>query len=243
MFVLDAGDALMGYWLSEASQGALTREAMDQMEYDAMAVGGLDLKLGVAHLRAVADEASFAILSANLVERESGLPVFSPYIVIQRRGVRMGVLGLTEDVALDKAPDSDSYEILPYDVTLSAYLDDVAAQSDIVVLLSHVGVFDDKLLAERFDAIDVIIGGRNARRMIAPEVINDTIIVQLGARGEEIGKIEIALGDDQRPVANRWHVLTLGPEYPDDTAMAALVQRYRETLRPPTAIPSGDAGP
>jgi len=158
VFVLDAGNALMGYWLSQASEGALTREAMDQMGYDAMAVGRLDLTMGVAHLRAIADEASFAVLSANLVRRETGLPVFNPYIVIQRDGVRVAILGLTEDVALDDAPDGESYELLPYDVTLASYLEDMAAQSDLIVVLSHVGLLDDNLLAESFAGIDVIIG-------------------------------------------------------------------------------------
>jgi len=208
------------------------REAMDEMGYDAMAVGGLDLTLGVDNLRAVADEASFAVLSANLVERKTGLPVFAPYIVIRRRGVRLGVLGLTEDTALEGVPDGKAYEVVPYEATLSAYLDDVAAQSDIVVLLSHVGLFDDKLLAERFGVIDVIVGGRNARRMVAPETIRGTTIVQLGARGAEIGLLKIALNDEMTPVAHQWRVLSLGPEYPDDTKMCIGTKRHSNRRRP-----------
>ncbi|MGC9359588.1 MAG: hypothetical protein ACP5G7_04320 [Anaerolineae bacterium] len=241
--MLDAGNALMGYWLSQASRGALVREAMDEMGYDAMAVGGLDLTLGVEALRAVAEEASFSVLSANLVERETGRPVFAPYIVVHRGNVRLGVLGLTEDVALEGVPDGEAYEVLPYDATLSAYLDDVAAQSDVVVLLSHVGLYDDKLLAERFSAIDVIVGGRNARRMVAPEIIGETAIVQLGARGEEIGLLQIALDDDSMPIAHRWRVLPLGSEYPNDAAMSALVHRYRQTIQPPTAVPTRETSP
>ncbi len=241
--MLDAGNALLGYWLSQASGGALVREAMDEMGYDAMAVGGLDLTLGVEALRAVADEASFSVLSANLVERETGRPVFAPYIVVHRGGIRLGVLGLTEDVALEGVPDGEAYEVLPYDATLSAYLDDVAAQSDVVVLLSHVGLYDDKLLAERFSAIDVIVGGRNARRMVAPEIIGETAIVQLGARGEEMGLLRIALGENLTPLAHEWRVMPLGPEYQEDADVSALVHRYRQTIQPPTAVPTSETSP
>ena len=235
LLVLDAGNALLGYALSQESGGALTREAMDLMGYDAMAVGGGDLALGVAHLRALADEAAFAVLAANLVSRETGLPIFSPYVVIQRGGVRVGILGLTEDTALDQAPDAESYDVLSYDDTVAAYIEDVASQSDLIVLLSHVGLQDDKLLAERHDAIDVIVGGRNARRMVVPEIVNGAVIVQIGARGEDLGKIEIALDEDSRPVANRWQVISLGPEFSDDPAVASLVLRYRIAAQSPTA--------
>jgi 2',3'-cyclic-nucleotide 2'-phosphodiesterase (5'-nucleotidase family) len=241
VIVLDAGNALMGYWLSQASGGTLIREAMDEMGYDAMAVGGLDLTLGVEALRAVADGAAFSVLSANLVERETGRPVFAPYIVVHRGDVRVGVIGLTENDALEGVPDGEAYEVLLYDATLSAYLADVTAQSDVVVLLSHVGLYDDKLLAERFDAIDVIVGGRNARRMVAPEIIGETIIVQLGARGEELGLLQLALDDKMIPLAHEWRVIPLGPEYPDDPAMSSLVHRYRQTLRPPTDVPTREA--
>lgn len=211
------------------------------MGYDAMAVGGGDLELGVAHLVDQADKASFAVLSANLISRESGLPVFSPYVVIQRAGVRVGVLGLTEDTALDQAPDGEDYEILSYDATVSTYIDDVAAQSDVIVLLSHIGLQDDRLLAESFDAIDVIVGGRNARRMAAPEIVNGTTIVQLGARGEDLGKIEIALDSHNRPEAFRWQVIALGPEFTDDPQVAALVHRYRAAALSATATPGESA--
>lgn len=227
----------MGYWLSQASQGALQREAMEMMGYDAMTVGSQDLGLGVDQLRSLADEASFSILSANLVERETGLPAFTPYVVIERGGVRLGVLGLTEDSALDSAPDGQAYEMLPYQITVSAYLDDLAAQSDLIVLLSHVGLYDDKLLAEQFGAIDAIIGGRNARRMVAPEIIDGTPIVQLGARGEDLGVLQMAL-DDKNPVVHRWRVLGLGPEFHDHADMLDLVGRYRDSLQPPTVVPT-----
>jgi len=241
LLVLDAGNALLGYGTSYEQGGALTREAMDLMGYDAMAVGGVDLELGVAHLRSVADEAGFAVLSANLVSRDTGLPPFSPYVIIQRAGVRVGILGLTEDTALDQAPDAESYEVLAYDATLVAYIDDVAGQSDLVVLLSHVGLQDDKLLAETYDAIDVVIGGRNARRLLAPESVNGTPIVQLGARGEDLGRLEIALDGDNRPIASRWQVIALGPEFADDPEVASLVHRYRVAAQSPTSSTEAEA--
>ena len=161
--------------------------------------------------------------------------------LVERAGVRVGILGLTEDTALDQAPDAESYEVLAYDATLAAYIDDVASQSDLVVLLSHVGLQDDKLLAETYDAIDVVIGGRNARRLLAPESVNGTPIVQLGARGEDLGRLEIALDGDNRPIASRWQVIALGPEFADDPEVASLVHRYRVAAQSPTSSTEAEA--
>jgi len=52
--VLDAGNALLGAWVSLASEGRVTIEAMNAMGYDAMGVGmmegirGLDVLLARA---------------------------------------------------------------------------------------------------------------------------------------------------------------------------------------------------
>jgi len=77
--------------------------------------------------------------------------------------------------------------------------------------------------------------------MISPAIVNDAIIVQLGSRGEDLGKLEIALDQNNKPLSHRWQVLALGPEYPDDPAIVSLVQRYRAILQPPTVVPTESA--
>ena len=53
--------------------------------------------LGLEVLQARAAEASFPFLSANLVNPETQALFFAPYTVIEREGVSIGVIGISDE--------------------------------------------------------------------------------------------------------------------------------------------------
>jgi 2',3'-cyclic-nucleotide 2'-phosphodiesterase (5'-nucleotidase family) len=63
---------------------------------------------------------------------------------------------------------------------------------DVVVVLSHSGYTEDKLLAANTSGIDVIVGGHSHDR-IAPEKVNGVILTQAGSYGEILGKLTITV--------------------------------------------------
>ena len=71
--------------------------------------------------------------------------------------IKIAVIDLT-------APFNDFYHPLgwrandPYE-TLDKYIDRLKEESDLIILLSHLGVNPDRKIAEQFPEIDVIIGG------------------------------------------------------------------------------------
>lgn len=95
--LLDAGDTLNG---APHRPGTPVRERfpvlplMNALGYDAATIGNLDLRLPAAVLAAAREAVRFPWLGANLVDA-AGEPVLPPYAVLERDGVRMGVLGLT----------------------------------------------------------------------------------------------------------------------------------------------------
>ncbi len=102
LILLDAGDALLGAPSAAlaAAEGAVPPivAAMNRLRYDAMTLGNVDLGLGwpaLARARAAAD---FPWLSANAVQPDGGTAL-APYAVLERDGVRVGVLGLTTPAA------------------------------------------------------------------------------------------------------------------------------------------------
>lgn len=102
LILLDAGDAIRG-----APGGTIIPEIsglpalhfpilelMNALGYDATVLGNYDLGLGwasIAHAQAASD---FNWLAAN-IEQEGGGTRLEPYRIVERKGVRVAVLGLT----------------------------------------------------------------------------------------------------------------------------------------------------
>jgi 2',3'-cyclic-nucleotide 2'-phosphodiesterase (5'-nucleotidase family) len=65
------------------------------------------------------------------------------------------------------------------------------AGAGLVVVLSHLGLGGDQHLAREVDGIDVIVGGHSHNRMAKAEVVGTTLIVQAGAHGSDLGRLDL----------------------------------------------------
>jgi len=234
VLLLDAGNALFGQRLATESQGQVIVEAMNAMGYDAMAIGGLDLSAGFEVLKQRAKEASFAILSCNIVHLQDATPLFTPYVVVQRNGLRYGIIGVSEpDVA--NAPElASAARVADPMQSLQKYLPELQQQSDVIIVLSHLGLDEDKAIAQAIPGVNVIVGGKTRRLLQTPEMVGSTIIVQAGYDGEWLGKLDVTIAAAGKLVDPQVDIIPLGPEVADHPELAALVARYNQLYPPPT---------
>ena len=109
----------------------------------------------------------------------------------QKRGSKIGIIGLTtEDTAFLSAPDK---KIVFQDAEKKA-IEEVAKLQAMgvnhIVLLSHLGVRQDKVLAQKVKGIDIIVGGHSHTRLETPLVYNlksePTLIVQADEYGKSL---------------------------------------------------------
>lgn len=225
--VLDAGNSLMGEELASQSEGRLTVEAMNLMGYDALGVGPLELAKGIEVLQQRAGEADFAILSCNLVWAESQAPVLAPYTILEREGLRLGIIGVTHGDALEGLERlSPGVALLEPMEQVAHYVAQVRPQADLVIVLSQLGLEEDQALAGAVAGIDLIVGGRSRRILREPLLVNGTAIVQAGYDGELLGRLELG-GYLPAPELARYEILPLLPEIADDPAMVQLVAAYQ----------------
>ncbi|MBC7260477.1 MAG: hypothetical protein H5T63_00575, partial [Chloroflexi bacterium] len=107
-------------------------------------------------------------------------------------------------------------------------------QSDVIIMLSHVGLDADKAIAQAIPDIDVIVGGRSRRLLRAPEIVGSTIIVQAGYDGEWLGKLDVTITADGK-ASDPWvDIVPLGPDIADHPEMVALLARYNQLYPAPT---------
>jgi 5'-nucleotidase / UDP-sugar diphosphatase len=137
---LSGGDNWTGPALSSFYEGAPAAEAMRRLGYAASALGNHEFDFGQGVLGRNAVRQGFPFLAANLHARDGRPEIARPFVVVERGGVRVGVVGLI----LDSAPrhglrsNYEGYEFEAEEPALeravpAAY----AAGADVVVVIAH----------------------------------------------------------------------------------------------------------
>lgn len=98
--LLDNGDFLQGqpsvYHSNFVDKKSwhITSFAMNRLGYDAACVGNHDIEAGPEVYNRLKEEFKFPWLAANIIEKQSGNPYFKPYTIIEKKGIKIAVLGL-----------------------------------------------------------------------------------------------------------------------------------------------------
>ncbi len=100
VILLDNGDILQGqpsvyyYNYVDTLSPHITAQVMNYMGYDAGNVGNHDVETGRHTLDRWAKDCNMPILGANILDKNTGEPHFTPYKVFERDGVKIAVLGM-----------------------------------------------------------------------------------------------------------------------------------------------------
>lgn len=100
LILLDAGDTLQGsptnYYFNHVAASPRPLpiiQAMNRLQYDVLAIGNHDFEPSPAVLEKNIKGSRFPWVGANVLD-EQGQPLLPPYAVIERHGVRVGILGM-----------------------------------------------------------------------------------------------------------------------------------------------------
>jgi 2',3'-cyclic-nucleotide 2'-phosphodiesterase (5'-nucleotidase family) len=157
---------------------------------DALNIGDNDLAEGKEYLLKRAEESNFPFISANLIDTTSGKPLFEPYIIKEVDGLRVGIFGLITHRAKLDTPDlliDDPFE------TATRVVGELKGKCDLVIALTHLGVNDDKKLAQQVPGINIIVGGHSNSKLETPLRVNDTIILQAYLQGRYLGRLDLTI--------------------------------------------------
>jgi 5'-nucleotidase len=225
VILLDAGDIYQGTLLSAASEGEAAIRFFNQLKVDAAAIGNHDFDFGPIGLHTVVEsagedslgvlkkcmrQAHFPFLAANIIEKSSGCPPrwpnFSAFTIVSRRGIKVGVIGLSSvDTPVTTRPSNvRGLAFLPLFESLNSALVKVRARgAQVVVLLVHDGVeLDPKsgktqgpvaLLARALPpgALDLIVAGHIHKPFSG--WINGIPIIQSRPFGKAFGRVDLTV--------------------------------------------------
>ena len=159
--LLDAGNLF-----NEQDNSIGLIKCYNEIGYDALNIGAQDLAntINISNLEKAAE---FPFISANIVHMRSGEPVFKPFTTIERNGIILAIIGLTNNLI-----DNNSVEYGIKDPIQAGkeLLEILANQSDYQVILFN-GSFDDAVvIREALVEADfmIISGHRGVPRKTRP---------------------------------------------------------------------------
>lgn len=236
--------------------------AMNELGFDAMAVGNHEFNFGLDNLNRARADARFPWLAANIaVEPGAVVKPFEPYMVKTIAGVRVGIVGvITPGVPQWEKPENyRGYRFLPGPAEVKAAVADLRRrhQPDVVVVIAHSGLGRDLRtgqgragdlagenmadeIARTVTDVDVLLFG-HTHQQLAEARIGDVLLGQAKNWGMALEKVEITL---EREPQGKWRVtrkqgalLPVTIDTPEDPAIVALAKPYHEATEQYLATP------
>ncbi len=196
-------------WYGERSLQMI--HTMNELGYDLMTLGNHELAYIANYTRQALEAARFPLLAANFEIATDKLPQPDAYAILNTSTMRrIAVLGLANDNAKREGiRERDLLETVRNHLSLKD-------SSDIFLILSHLGLTGDKILAEKFPEPDAIIGGHSHNLLHEPVFVNSVLIAQAGGNLHVVsddhftylGKVVLTL-ENGKITEKRGRVITL----------------------------------
>jgi len=233
VLLLDSGNSLYALRASattDPSRGALPVEAMNAMQYDAMALGEMDLAASSEVVRARFGEASFPILSAN-VGPAGALPNVQPYVLRSLDGHRVAVIGVTGDIPAARLQTLGiSLTVESAQEAVRRAVEEVRSQAEVIILLSNLPRTENAKLAQEVAGLDVVIGAYGGET-VKPQTVEGpegtVILCAAGPQGKSLGMLTVHLDAQGRVVTFTGQSYSLTPQYADDPEMVQIMGKYK----------------
>lgn len=259
-FLFDAGDMFTGM-LSNVSEGELLMEMMMSMKYDAMGIGNHEFDYGSKNFLKQMNRVPFPILGDNIFYKGTDIPYSRPYTIIEKNGIRLGVIGV---IGLDAfsvlwqegSADLEFRDPIPITKKIVEYL---KPQVDIIVLLTHQGKtgpqqtdaearpevqrnFDEDIrFCKEVPGIDVYVGGHAHRGIEVPykEPTNGALIVQTYGYGTRLGYLKVHVNNGKIISHNGSLIKVWSDKYKPDPTVLAKINAYKKKYASQIGQPLG----
>lgn len=200
--LFDSGDLMTGNLIcnirfNDAEGGALI-EMMNMIGYDGMVFGNHELDKPIGNLRRFTEIADFPIFCANFIDSTGKDFTKEKYHIYNVGGLKVGVIGVTYHKMAGMAnPDNlDGYDSTDPLQAINQVLPELDPKSDLIVVLSHLGIEADRELAQKISGVDIILGGHSHTRLDKAEKINGVLICQTGSHVRNLGKLSLKVAGD-----------------------------------------------
>lgn len=227
---VDVGDALAGAADYERIQYGYIQRAFELLGYEALNLGHREAQLSAAQLRELRASSPVPMVSANLLERATGVPLFESYRIVHRGAWRIALVGVMDARGLgDNLGEGLTVEAP--EVALGKLLPKLKGKADCIVLMAFTDEESMAALARQFYEIDVILGGkvRQPSQQLVKE--NRSLILATTNESRAVGVLQARVLAPGRVEAIKGEVTLVSDQIPQAAEIAALAAAYRQEIR------------
>ncbi len=276
LILIDNGDDIQGTAFQycsnqDAEHPNLVSEVLNYFPYDVAVVGNHDIEAGRKVFDRLYSEVKMPVLAANVIDESTGEPYFKPYIVLEREGYKIAILGLLTPYVVTWVPDRlrPGLRFDQLEEAADQWVKTIREKEkpDLMIGVFHsgwepaqqnlpagtpLGIENaTKWVAENVPGFDLIFYGHDHRAR-AEKMVNiagDSVyVLNSGNRAQGIAKAEVTLKKGAKPMISIELMPTDGEE--KDTEFMAILQPYldraeeyqkREVAELPVTICTDDA--
>ncbi len=227
VFFMDAGDTFQGSAPADWSEGAVLIPALNALGLDLAIPGNWEVVYGAGALKRNTAALKYPTIAANILDAKTHEPVFPRYVIRTVNGVRIGVIGFTDpDVPRRQPPRYSKGLQFKGAEVLQPLIDELRPKTDVLVLLTHIGLPKAVPLADRLHGIDVLLSGDTHERTYEPIVRPNGIwVVEPGSFGSFLGRLDLTV-ENGRVTGRKWELIELrANRFQEDSKVAGIVAR------------------
>ncbi len=228
---LHGGDSFQGTLYFNHFKGKANSHLLNMLAPDAMVIGNHDIDEGNARLAEFANQINFPLLAGNMdlsqedIHKQGNLrsvtnilaydekTQLATYLEKPFHDKTLAIIGITLDQMRDIArPDPDTYFVDAIATTARTVEHLNAKGIKHIIVLSHLGLDQDKQLAQQVNGISLIVGGHThtlqgdfsdlgLSNIPYGETVNGTPIVHAGKYAETLGLAQIEFDSEGRAIS------------------------------------------
>lgn len=214
--IFDAGDSY-DEWRIEAigTRGKISSDLLNALGFSARVIGNTEGFSEKGTLKRIVQFSDFPVITCNMYNlKGERIDYLKDYYIFEIGGLKILVIGVTG--AFNVFYNLFNLHINDPIQEIQRVLSNIKeAEFNLILILSHIGLDQDKLIANTIPNIDIIIGGHSHSALKESIIENGTIICQAGQYGEFVGELIIEYDEEREEIAHHTSNLISVSQYPE----------------------------
>lgn len=244
IILVDAGDTIQGNFVETFKDEPVDPMMLgfNHMKYDVWVLGNHEFDFGLKTLDRAVSQFKGQSLGGN-IKNKNGNPFLPGYTIIERGGIKIGVIGMDTPMTEVFAQGTSRLEGVTFTnptLEVKKVIQEIDAKVDAIVLVAHMGIENENDIANTGvtdiananPELDAIVAGHMHTR-IDKAVVNGVIITEPDKYGRALSRVDLQFEerDGKFTLVNKDSFTYKIKGMDSDENMDALYQPYHKRLR------------
>ncbi|HAS6126801.1 TPA: bifunctional metallophosphatase/5'-nucleotidase [Vibrio vulnificus] len=244
VILVDAGDTIQGNFVETFKEEPIDPMMLgfNEMNYDVWVLGNHEFDFGLNVLNRSLTQFKGTSLAGN-IQRPDGNPFLPGYTIIERGGIKIGVIGMDTPMTQVFAEGTNRLEGMTFTnptLEVKKIVKQIEGKVDAIVLVAHMGLDNENDIADTGvtdiangnPELDAIVAGHMHTR-IDKAVVNGVIITEPDKYGRALSRIDLQFEEQngQFTLINKDSYTYKIKGVDSDDKMESLYEPYHKRLR------------